>query len=84
MVSILNNIQCGAVIARSIITKIPAKDTHIKARPLGIDSISDSYSALLIAVMYTISSYNGPRYNGTLLYKQAILQYRTQQSQSPL
>ena len=65
----LFNIQCSAVIMRSIFLPNPHK-IHPIARPMYfVDSNSDLYSASVTAVMYVISCYTGPRYNGTQLYR---------------
>ena len=62
-------IQCGAVIARSIFSKILAKDTPYLVRydVSFADQISDLYSSPVTALVHAISCYIGPRYNGTQL-----------------
>ena len=62
-------LQCDAVITRSILSKYSQKTPH--SSPYGasfVDSASDWYSASVPAMMYAISCYIWPRYNGTRLY----------------
>ena len=66
------NKECDAGIAWSIFSKILTIDTPSLTREgewWGVCcDISDSFSATVIAVMYVISRYIWPLYNGTWLY----------------
>ena len=68
------HIQWGAVITWSFFSQIFSQNTShispIRARygMYFVDSNSDLYFASVTAVMFAISSYIGPCYNGTWLY----------------
>ena len=67
-----NSIQCGAVIARSIVSKLFTKDTHsspVRAR-YGVYFVypaSDWCSGWVLPIIYVISYYIGPYYKATRL-----------------
>ena len=72
------NIQCNAGITRSIFSKILTIDTPQLTREgelwgVCCDIISHSLSATVIAVLYLISRYIWPLYNGTWLYHTHIV-----------
>ena len=68
-----DNLQCGAVITRSIFSQIFTKGTHsspVRAK-YGVCFVgqpSDWHSASVPAIIYAISYYTGPHYNGTRLW----------------
>ena len=63
-------IQCGAVISRSIFSKILTKHTHsspVRSR-YGVSFVnqkSDLVNAFVAELLYEISRFIGPRHNGT-------------------
>ena len=65
-------IQCGAVLTRSIFSKILTIDTTYSRARYGVSFVSskyDLYSGAVITILCAISWHIVPRYNGTALYK---------------
>ena len=68
----INSIQCDAIITRSIFSQIPIKSPDSSPVTLRygvslVDSNTDLYLTSIAAVLYVISCYTGPCYNGTPL-----------------
>ena len=74
------DIQCGAVITRSIFCQNPQKTPHsspVRARygVYFVNLASEWYSASVPVIIYTISYNIGSRYNGTQLYVHSYYNY---------